>query len=62
MISVLITLLVLCLIAGIIWWALGLIPLPPMARNIVGVVFAIILLLWLLQALPLGVGIHPLWR
>jgi len=43
MISLLITLLIVCLVAGIVWWALQQIPLPAPVRMIVVVVFALIL-------------------
>jgi len=60
MISVLVTILVLCLIAGLIWWILTLIPLPPpfaqVARMIVAVIFLIIVIY---ELLPLA-GVHPL--
>ena len=55
MISVLITLLVICLIFGVVWWILTLIPLPPPIVNIVKVILALILLIWLISVLlPLG--------
>ena len=60
MISVLVTILVLCLIAGLIWWILTLIPLPPpfaqVARMIVAVIFLIIVIY---ELLPLA-GLHPI--
>jgi uncharacterized membrane protein YwzB len=59
MISLLITLLIVCLVAGIVWWALQQIPLPAPVRMIVVVVFALILILVLLSFLP-GVGAG--WR
>ena len=64
MISLLITLLIFALIAGLIWWALQQIPLPPPVRMVIVVVFVIILVLVLLEALPGigGVGLHPLLR
>ena len=52
MISILISLLVMCLIFGVIWWILTLIPLPgpflQIARVIVAVIFLIILIYMLL--------------
>jgi hypothetical protein len=66
MISILVTLLVLCLIFGLIWWILGLIPLPaPFARVaqvVVAVIFLIILIYMLLPFIgTAGVG-HPFLR
>jgi len=49
MISVLIYLLVLCLVFGVAWWILQLIPLPQPAMMIVQVILALILLLILLD-------------
>jgi len=61
MVSLLVTLLILCLVASLIWWILGMLPLPPPVRNIVLVVFAVVVLIWLLEALPLGgLGLHSL--
>lgn len=61
MVSLLISLLIFCLIASVVWWILGLLPLPPMARNIVVAIFAILVLIWLLTSLPLGgLGFHRL--
>ena len=54
MISLLLTLLIFCLVAAVVWWIIGLLPLPPVARQIALVIFAILVLIWLLQALPLG--------
>jgi hypothetical protein len=60
-ISILITLLVLCLIFGLVWWIITLIPLPApfgrVAQVIVAVIFLIIVIYMLL---PLA-G-HPLLR
>ena len=64
MIGLLINLLILLLIFGVAWWILTLIPLPPPFAMIVRVVFALILLLVLIEwLLPLGAGWHgPLLR
>jgi hypothetical protein len=60
MISVLITILVLCLVFGLVWWIVTLIPLPApfaqVARVCVAVIFLIIVLV---ELLPLA-NIHPL--
>jgi hypothetical protein len=55
MIGLLIDLLVFALIAGIVWWVLQQIPLPPPIRMVVIVVFALIAILVLVSFLP-GVG------
>ena len=47
MIGLLISLLVFCLIAAIIWWVLQQLPLPQPIRMVVIVVFALIAILWL---------------
>ena len=62
MISLLITLLILCLIAYVAWWALSQIPLPQPIRVVVIVIFAIIVILVLLQFLPIAGAWHPLLR
>ncbi len=51
MISLLISLLIFLLIASVIWWIIGMLPLPPVVRQIALVVFALIFLLWLLENL-----------
>ena len=45
MISLLIAVLILCLIFGVVWWIITLIPLPPPFRQIAQVVAAIIFLM-----------------
>ena len=64
MISVLITLLVMCLIFGVCWWIIGLLPLPAPFGQVVRVVVVVIFLIWLLyHLLPLAGGFgHPLIR
>ena len=61
MISVLITILVLCIVFGLLWWIVSLLPLPApfgqVARVVVAVLFLIIILY---EFLPL-IG-HPLLR
>lgn len=54
--SLLVSLLIFCLIAGLIYWVIGLLPLPPVVRQIALVVFALFALIWLLESLPLGAG------
>ena len=61
MISVLVTILVLCLIFGLIWWIITLIPLPApfgqVARVVVAVLFLLIVLYELLPLIN-----HPMLR
>lgn len=52
MISLLITLLIYCVVAAVIWWIIGILPLPPIARTIALVIMALIFLVWLLQMVP----------
>ena len=52
MIELLITLLVLVLIAGLVWWAITQIPLPDPVRWVVIVVFVIVLCIILLRLIP----------
>lgn len=50
MISLLIGLIVICLIAGIVYWILSQIPgIPPILPNLVWIVVALIVLVWLVQ-------------
>ena len=63
-ISILISLLILCLVAGVIYYIITLIPLPEPFKRILTIIFLLIVLLVALSyLLPLaGVG-HPLlWR
>jgi len=55
MVGLLITLLVICLIASVVWWILTMIPIPPPFVWIVRVIFAVIFLIVLLDLL-LGGG------
>lgn len=50
--EVLISLLVLCLILGLVWWAISIIPLPPPAKIVAQVVLAIIAIIALLELVP----------
>jgi hypothetical protein len=65
MISVLVTLLIYCLVFGLIWWIVSLIPLPPpfarVAQVIVAVIFLLIVIYELLPLAGGGLG-HPLLR
>jgi len=62
MISLLITILVICLIFGLIWWVISLIPIPApfgqVARVIVAVIFCIWLIYLLLPFAGIGGGMH----
>ena len=65
MISILVTILIMCLIFGVLWWVISLIPLPAPFGQIARVVCALIVVIWLIYLLlPLaggGFG-HPLVR
>jgi hypothetical protein len=64
MLSLLVTILIICLIAGVFIWAIGLVPLPAPFGVIARVVVALIVLIVLLQLLlgsgGLSLGSHPL--
>lgn len=51
--DVLVTLLVLVLVFGLVWWAITQIPLPPPVKIVVSVVLAIIAIIALLELVPL---------
>lgn len=65
MLSILVTILVMCLIFGLIWWIISLIPLPApfgqVARVVIAVIFVIYLIYMLLPLAGGGFG-HPLVR
>lgn len=52
MLNLLIALLVICLIAYLVWWAISQIPLPEPIRVVVIVIFAIIMIVVLLKFIP----------
>ncbi len=63
MIETLVSLLIVLIVAGLIWYIISLIPLPPPFKVIAQVVCGLILLLWLLNILGLfGVGWRVHWR
>jgi len=67
MLSLLITILVMCIIFGLIWWILSIIPLPApfgqIARVVVVVIFCIYLIYLLLSLTGTGGGFgHPFVR
>jgi hypothetical protein len=61
MLSILITILVACIIFGLIWWILSIIPLPPPFGQVARVVLAVIFCIWLIYLLlPMAGGLgHP---
>jgi hypothetical protein len=65
MLSLLVSILVACIVFGLIWWVLTLIPLPPPFGQVVRVVCAVIFAIWLIYTLlgisGTGFG-HPLLR
>ena len=62
MISILITLLIILIVASVGWWILSMIPLPQPIANIVKVVLAAKMLIWLMsRLLPLERN-HPFLR
>jgi hypothetical protein len=64
MLSILISILVMCLIFGLIWWIISLIPLPPPFSRVAQVVIAVIFCIWLIYLLVpyAGWSGHPLLR
>jgi len=52
MLQLLISLLVFLVIASVVWWAVGMLPLPSPVRPIVLVVLVLIFLVYLLGMLP----------
>ena len=63
MLSILVTILIMCLIFGLIWWIFTLIPLPApfaqVARVVIAVIFVIYLIYLILPMADLG---RPLIR
>jgi carbon starvation protein CstA len=49
LISLLISLLILCIVCAVIWWIIGLLPLPSPWKQIIMAIFALIVLLVILQ-------------
>lgn len=63
MISVLISLLVLVIVVGIVFWIISLLPLPQPWLNIVKVIVGLIVLLVVLSwLLPMAGWPHPVWH
>jgi hypothetical protein len=63
MISLLVSLLILCLIASLVYYIIGLLPIPVQIKNVALIVFAIVVI-YLLQLLlgvgPMNLGLHTL--
>ena len=63
MLSILISILVMCIIFGLLWWILSIIPLPAPFAQVARVVFAVIFCIWLIYLLVPYAGFgHPLLR
>jgi hypothetical protein len=62
MISILITLLVLVLVVGVIFWILSLLPIPAPWSNIARAIIALIVLIYLISMLLPYAGPHGLLR
>ena len=58
MISLLVTLIIVCLILAIAWWVIGKLPIPEPFNWVVLVIFALIAILALLSLLPIGGTLH----
>lgn len=54
MIELLVSLLIFCLIAGLIWWAISTLPIPEPFRTVMVVILVLIFVLVLLSYLPIG--------
>jgi hypothetical protein len=63
MLSILVTLLIVCLIFGVVYWIISLIPLPAPFGRVAQVIVAVIFLIYLLyMLLPYAGFAHPLVR
>ena len=63
MIDILVTLLIVVLICALIYWVITLIPLPEPFKTIVTVIFALIVVIYLISLLLGGIHTtHPLLR
>jgi hypothetical protein len=58
-ISILISLIILCLVVGVIFWLLTMLPVPQPFLNVIKVCIVLICLIWLLTML--GGYTHPLF-
>lgn len=61
MISFLIYLVIVCIVLGLLWWILNMIPLPPPVKQIATVVFVVICAIILIYMLMSLVGTAPHW-
>ncbi len=59
MISILISLLILCIILAVFWWILSMIPIPEPFRWVVNVIIAIVFLIALIELLNGGLVLLP---
>lgn len=60
MISTLIYLLIVCIIVGLLWWVITLIPMPEPIRRVVTVIFVVIVVLVLIFQFLLPLAHVPL--
>jgi hypothetical protein len=60
MINLLVTLLILCLVFGVVWWIISIIPLPDPFKKIAQVLIAVIVLIMLLSLLFGGMNLPTL--
>jgi hypothetical protein len=62
MIGFLISLLVLVIIMGLVWWIIGMLPIPEPFKNVVVVIFAVICLIYLISMLAGYAAPFPMFR
>ena len=62
MIDALIWLIVLCVVGGLVYWLITLLPLPPPFKQIILVAFVLIAILMVLGTFFGGWGVHPVWH
>jgi hypothetical protein len=60
MISILVSILVMCIVLGLIWWILSVIPLPAPFGQIARVVCVVIFCIWLIYLILPFAGFHSL--
>lgn len=61
MISLLITLIIVVIVVGVLFWILSMLPIPQPWLNVAKVLIALVLLIWLLSYLVPFAG-HPILR
>jgi len=59
-VSLLFTLLVLALVVAVAWWVIGMVPMPPQIKQIVSVIFGLMVLVYLLGLLFGGLSLPTL--